>query len=106
MIYCFDLDGTLCTSSPDDYTKALPLQERIDSVNRLFQAGYYIKIYTARGVTTNTDCQELTEWQLEEWDVDYDELIMGKPFADVYIDDKGVNELDFFKEKAWVINQE
>ncbi len=98
MTYCFDLDGTLCSASPDDYTRAIPWQERIEEVNRLFQAGHYIKIYTARGMTTNMNYQELTEWQLKDWGISYDELIMGKPFADIYVDDKGINAKRFFDE--------
>lgn len=96
MIYCFDLDGTLCSSSPDDYAKAVPWKERIGSVNELFRSGNYIKIYTARGAITGVDHQELTEFQLDDWGVDYHELIMGKPFADIYIDDKGIEARRFF----------
>ena len=40
---------------------------------------------------------ELTRQQLEEWGVKYNELIMGKPHADYFIDDKGVKDEDFFK---------
>ena len=40
---------------------------------------------------------ELTRQQLEEWGVKYNELIMGKPHADFFIDDKGVKDEDFFK---------
>jgi hydroxymethylpyrimidine pyrophosphatase-like HAD family hydrolase len=36
IIYCFDLDGTLCTSVENsDYTKAQPLQKAINEVNKL-----------------------------------------------------------------------
>jgi hypothetical protein len=40
---------------------------------------------------------DLTRQQLEEWGVKYNELIMGKPHADYFIDDKGVKDEDFFK---------
>jgi hypothetical protein len=39
---------------------------------------------------------ELTKQQLEEWGVKYNELIMGKPHADLFIDDKGIECNDFF----------
>jgi len=39
---------------------------------------------------------DLTKQQLEEWGVKYHELIMGKPHADYFIDDKGVNADEFF----------
>jgi hypothetical protein len=39
---------------------------------------------------------ELTENQLKDWGCKYNELIMGKPHADLFIDDKGINCDDFF----------
>ena len=39
---------------------------------------------------------ELTKLQLSIWNCKYHELIMGKPSADYYIDDKAVNSDDFF----------
>ena len=40
---------------------------------------------------------ELTEKQLKEWGCKYHELIMGKPHADLFIDDKGINSDEFFR---------
>jgi len=98
MTYCFDLDGTLCSSSPEDYTKAIPWQARIDSVNKLYTESHHIVIYTARGMGTGIDYRTLTEWQLSDWGVLYHDLIMGKPLADVYIDNKGISDEEFFNE--------
>ena len=39
---------------------------------------------------------ELTQKQLDDWGAKYHELIMGKPHADLFIDDKGMNCNDFF----------
>jgi len=96
MIYCFDLDGTLCSSAAPIYADEVPFQGRIDMVNRLFDEGHYIKIYTARGMTTGGNFREVTEWQLDHWGVKYHELIMGKPAADIYVDDKGISAKEFF----------
>jgi hypothetical protein len=52
-------------------------------------------LYTARGSTTGIDWRELTVKQLAEWGVPYDELVMGKPTADVYIDDRAINSMDW-----------
>lgn len=93
MIYCFDIDGTLCTNTEGDYAAALPWQEIIDRVNQLYEQGNRILLYTARGATTGIDWRELTERQMKEWNVRYHELFMGKPTADVYIDDKAINLL-------------
>lgn len=88
MIYCFDIDGTLCTKTEGDYMLATPFHDRIAIVNALHAAGHVIKLFTARGTTTGIDWRTVTEAQLRSWNVCYHELIMGKPEADVFIDDK------------------
>ena len=97
MIYCFDIDGTLCTNTEGSYEEALPYPEVIARVNSLFDAGHRIILYTARGSTTGIDWRVLTEDQLMSWGVKYHELLLGKPTADVYIDDKGVGVDDWRK---------
>lgn len=98
MKYCFDLDGTLCTNEWPDYHSAKPYSDRIKKVNDLYHSGHIIVIDTARGCNSGTDWRLLTEKQLGEWGVKYHELRVGtKVAADIYIDDKGINEKDFFK---------
>ena len=60
MIYCFDIDGTLCTNTDGDYEKAEPYLDVIAQVNALYDTGHRIIIYTARGSTTGIDWRELT----------------------------------------------
>lgn len=91
MIYCFDLDETLCHTSGMDYKDSTPNLDRIAKVNSLFNAGHYIKIFTARGSETGIDWRPTTEVQLSDWGVQHHELILGKPAADYYVDDKGHN---------------
>jgi trehalose-6-phosphatase len=95
--YCFDLDGTLCTITDAQYANAQPIRERIQVVNDLFDKGSKVIIHTARGSTTGIDWTDLTQHQLVTWNVKYHKLQLGKPFADVYIDDKGVKDSDFFE---------
>ena len=38
---------------------------------------------------------KLTKQQLEKWGVKYDELKFGKPFYDLFIDDKNINSKDW-----------
>lgn len=99
MIYCFDIDGTLCETRAGDYKNAQPMVERIRFVNGLYEKGHTIKMATARGAETGMDWLELTEHQLTQWGVRYNELFMGKPYADVYVDDRAVSAADFFKGK-------
>ena len=109
--YCIDIDGTICSPTVGrDYHKAAPWQDRIKVLNKLYDEGNYIIYFTARAmgrfanlphsvasVKAKEVLFELTRQQLEEWGVKYNELIMGKPHADYFIDDKGVKDEDFFK---------
>lgn len=95
-VYCFDIDGTICTNTDGDYEQAVPFRVVIEKINRLYAEGHKIIFFTARGSTTGIDWRNVTEKQLKEWQVKYHELIMGKPYADVFVDDKGVKSGDFF----------
>jgi len=110
MRYCVDIDGTICTPTIGrDYHKAEPWQDRIEVLNKLYDDGNYIIYFTARAMGRFSDQPhtiaaqkakevlfELTENQLKDWGCKYNELIMGKPHADLFIDDKGINCDDFF----------
>ncbi len=53
MILYVDIDDTICTRSEDlDYSKAKPLCERIDKINKLYDDGNTIIYWTARGTVT------------------------------------------------------
>jgi len=101
MIYCFDLDGTLCSQQDLDYENALPFIKRVKHVNDLYDDGHTIIIDTARGsgATKGKDWTEITEKQLEAWGVKYHDLRVGVKFsADVYIDDKADNADNYFEK--------
>ena len=55
-------------------------------------------MFTARGSTTDIDWKELTEQQLHTWGVKYHKLLFGKPEADIFVDDKAISDILFFKE--------
>ena len=104
LIFCIDVDGTLCSlTSNQEYHFAKPNTLVIKMVNKLYDAGHYIKIFTARGMASGKDFEGITERQLKEWDVKYHELIMSKPSADYYIDDKGVSPEEFVNT-VWNMN--
>lgn len=96
--YCFDLDGTLCTNTFGDYQNAKPILDAINVVNSLFELGHQIKIYTARGTGSGFDWFDKTVSQLNSWNLNYHELVFGKPEADVYIDDRGISASDWFSK--------
>lgn len=97
MIYCFDLDETLCTKAINgDYATATPIKEAIERVNSLWLMGHKILIFTGRGSSSGKDWTELTKKQLKEWNLRHDELIMNrKPTYDFIIDDKAINATDW-----------
>ena len=97
MIYCFDIDGTICTTDCH-YEEAQPFMEVIQKINELYDDGNFITMCTARGDRSGTDWTELTEKQLQTWGVKYNELRMQKPGAHIYIDDRCVNIKD------WCVN--
>ena len=53
MRYVVDIDGTICTPGPTEemrYEQALPIQDRIDKINKLYDEGHTIVYLTARGM--------------------------------------------------------
>ena len=97
MTFCFDIDGTLCTNTHGDYEKAVPFPEVIARVNDLYKAGHRILLFTARGSTTGIDWRMVTERQMRDWGVKYHDLQLGKPNADVFVDDRAVNVQDWLQ---------
>ena len=95
-IYCFDIDGTICTISVEDYSMAEPYPERINQINALYDEGNKIIFNTARGYETGIDWSDLTRSQLENWGVKFHSLYFSKPAADYYIDDKNIDLYDWF----------
>lgn len=95
LTYCFDIDGTICTNTEGRYEEAQPFAERIAGVNRLFDSGNRIVYFTARGSTTGIDWRELTESQLSAWGARYHQLILGKPYAHFFVDDRAIHSDDF-----------
>lgn len=97
--FVFDIDGVLCTTDENPgYENHQPHLGRIAKVNALYDTGHHITLFTARGSHSGIDWKELTVGQLSRWGVRYHRLLMGKPHADVVIDDKAVPLRDFFEE--------
>ena len=97
-VWCFDFDNTLCFTKGTDYDKSKPNYEAIKKVNKLYDKGNCIKIFTGRGVVSGINQRSLTEAQLEKWGVKYHELIMGKPSFDIFIDDLAYNARDWMSD--------
>jgi len=95
--FCFDFDNTLVTypKIPNDYTSVEPIWETINYLKKLKENGHTIIIYTARRMRTHhgnigaviADIGQITLDTLNKFDIPYDELYFGKPYAHFYIDD-------------------
>ena len=94
---CFDLDNVICfTNKKKEYKKSRPNKNAIKVVNSLYDEGYFIKIYTARGMGKYSEniskvkkaYKKLTSNQLKKWKVKYHQLILGKTSYDYFVDDK------------------
>lgn len=99
--WVFDLDETL-VSLPErtgDYTSVRPIHKVVNFVKHLYQEGHYIIIHTARHMKTCNNDVDLvqqrigstTEETLLRFEIPYHELVYGKPYADVYVDDRSTN---------------
>lgn len=102
MIYIVDIDGTICEIKfhPDgsvNYDAAVPLYDRIEKMNKLYDEGNEIHYWTARGSASGIDRSEITHKQMKEWGVKYTSLKLKKPHYHLWIDDKAINAEQFFK---------
>jgi capsule biosynthesis phosphatase len=101
---CFDLDNTLVSypKITGDYTSVEPIYKNIAFLKYLKSFGHTIIIYTARRMKTHNsnvgkvmaDIGIITFETLNRFDIPYDEIYFGKPYANVYIDDLALNAYD------------
>jgi histidinol phosphatase-like enzyme len=104
-IIAVDLDDTLCfrpegieNLGVNKYHQCEPLVDNIEIINKLYDSGNTIIIYTARGMYTfNFNIAKIyselyppTLEQLEKWGVKFHQLVMGKFPYDYLLDDKAI----------------
>tara|TARA_R110000824_G_scaffold110028_3_gene257929 strand:- start:1115 stop:1417 length:303 start_codon:yes stop_codon:yes gene_type:complete len=98
MIIYVDIDETICVLPEDrNYSLAAPIIENIEKINKLYDEDNTIVYWTARGSGTGIDWSEITKDQFKIWGVKHHELKFGKPVYDLFIDDKNINALTFFR---------
>jgi hypothetical protein len=82
-----DLDGVICTEEAfHERPLATPIEGAREAIAKLRAAGYVVVIYTARSWG---EYRVAKNW-LETHGIEHDGLHMGKPVADVWIDDRAV----------------
>lgn len=102
-----DIDDTICYTRDRDYKNSVPSINVISKVNFLHDVlGYDVTLYTSRGMVSccgdiekiiDRNMETLVEW-LSKHNVKYDNIIFGKPLADIYVDDKCLCVDDFLSE--------
>lgn len=107
--FCFDLDQTLVNLpiKSGDYETVSPIYHKIKFLKFLKSKGHYIIIHTARRMRTHKgnvkkvikEIKKITINQLKKFDIPYDELIFGKPYAHYYIDDLAINAYENLQYK-------
>src|SRR6056300_1345625 len=88
-----DIDETICYYEDNTnrrYDISIPIQENID---KLYDEGWKIVYWTARGSVSKKDYTDYTWKQLESWGCKFHDLVTGttpnpKPHFDLVIDDK------------------
>lgn len=97
-----DIDGTICSKTNSEYEKSVPNLKKIEVFNTLYDLGYEVNYWTARGANSGLDWDDFTVKQLNEWGVKFTSINMGKPHYDVWIDDKALNAEDVCISKILV----
>jgi len=87
-----DLDGVICTEERVfDRPLAKPVAGAREALKELKDAGHTIVIYTARGWAE----YRYTKSWLDEHEIPYDAIHMGKPIGHVWIDDRALTFRDW-----------
>jgi len=101
MRICLDLDGVICQLKKnifDNYEFLEPVDGAIEKIQSLKSAGHYIIIFTARRMKTHqgnlgkviADIGLIKIDWLKKYQIPYDEIYFGKPWADIYVDDNAM----------------
>ena len=82
-----DIDGTICTEEKQfSRSLAIPLSGAVEAVKALKNKGHTIIFYSAR---TWAEYEMTYDW-LTKNEFPFDQLILGKPHGDIWIDDRAI----------------
>jgi capsule biosynthesis phosphatase len=98
-----DVDDTILTTENRDYSKSVPKTDVISKLREARDKGWYIILFTARGMgRSNGNIESVREEVTREiesfcsrFDVPCNQIMLGKPWAAMYVDDKGLRPDEF-----------
>ena len=61
--FCFDIDGVICRTAKSNYKSSKPNYKVIKIINKLYDQGHYIIIFTARYMGRNKENISLAKKQ-------------------------------------------
>lgn len=100
--FVVDIDDTICYTQNRDFENSIPNEEVINKINELYDNGWNIVLFTARGAKSCKTLEEriakyddITKRWLAKNNVKYHELVFGKMNADYYVDDKNMSINEF-----------
>mgnify|MGYP001459293937 CR=1 FL=1 len=80
-----DIDGTICNEGPvSERARRKPLPGARAALKKMRKDGHVVVLWTAREWTH----YKLTKKWLDKHGFEYDQILMGKPVAHVWIDDR------------------
>jgi capsule biosynthesis phosphatase len=99
----FDVDDTILVTENRDYANSKPKVEVIEGIRALKDAGWYIYLYTARGMgrsggqieSVMDEVFDEIETFCRKFNVPYDAIQVGKPWGWLYVDDKAMRPDEF-----------
>ena len=103
MTIVIDVDDTILTTENRDYPNSKPIVQVIEKLREARSKDWRIILHTARGMgRSNGNIELVREAVIDEitsfcckWNIPYDEIIIGKPWAAMYVDDKAVTPMEF-----------
>jgi CMP-N-acetylneuraminic acid synthetase len=91
--YVIDLEGILCRfDTPKSIEPIIePIEKNIRRVNKLYEAGNEIVLWTSWNGDSGSNFKTQLERQLKEWGVHYHAIRYDKPCGDIFVDKKAVD---------------
>jgi uncharacterized HAD superfamily protein len=87
-----DIDGTICTEEKQfSRSLAKPIEGAVNALKEINSKGHFIILYSSR---TWAEYEMTVDW-LEKHEIPFDQLILGKPQGDYWIDDRAIEFLNW-----------